>query len=217
MSTDRRSSPEAPAARPRAARFTQAVFPRIAGRSAEVEREFEAARVRGYAAGHAEGMRAAAEAAALLREEAQRERDRERAAAERRVAHAVAALEDAARSLAERERDLAGAGQRVLERLAIELAEVVVARELASDESSARAALRRALEHVAPGELRELRLSPGDVETLRRLGAAPEGVALVADAQLAPGDAVAVLPDGSVDARVAAAFARARATLELRS
>ncbi|WP_238439379.1 FliH/SctL family protein [Microbacterium sp. JZ31] len=190
------------------------MFPRIAGRSSELEREFEAARVRGYAAGHAEGMRAAAEAAALLREESERAREDARIAAERRVAQALVAVEAAALSLADRERELAAAGQRSLERLAIELAEAIVARELASDEASARATVRRVLAHVDPAEVRELRLSAGDLETLRALGATPDGVLLAADPQLAPGDAIAVLPDGSVDARVAAAFARARAALE---
>ncbi|WP_309069407.1 FliH/SctL family protein [Microbacterium sp.] len=214
MSTDRPALPAEPS-RPRASsRFTQAVFPRIAGRSTELEREFEAARVRGYAAGHAEGMRAAAEAAALLREEIERAREDERIAAERRVTQALVAVEAAALSLADRERELVAAGQRALERLAVELAETVVARELAAGEASAHAALRRVLAHVDLAEARELRVSAGDLDTLRALGGAPEGVTLVADPQLAPGDAVAVLPDGSVDARVAAAFARARAALE---
>lgn len=219
MSTERSEVPGASdaTARPRGARFTRAVFPRIAGRGGELEREFEAARVRGYAAGHAEGMRAAAEAAAIVREELRRDREDERVAAERRVAHALVAVEAAALSLAERERALAAAGQQRLEALAIELAEAIVARELESADASARAALRRVFERVDPAETRELRLSPGDLRTLRELGAEPEGVALVADPQLAPGDAVAVLPDGSVDARIAAGFARARAALEERS
>lgn len=210
MSTERPGSSAA-------ARFTSVVFPRIAGRSAELEREFEAARVRGYAAGHAEGMRAAAEAAALVREELERRREDERAADERRVAQALVALEAGALSLADRERTLAEAGRQRLEALAIELAEAVLAHELASDEASARAAVRRILERADPAEARELRLNPEDLATLRALGAEPEGVALVGDPALAPGDALAVVPDGSVDARIAAAFDRARAALEERS
>lgn len=144
--------------------FTSAVFPRIDRRGAELEREFEAARIRGYAAGHATGMRAANEAVSLIREELAHERQQERVAAERRIGQALA--------------------------------------------------VRRALSGAGAAEVRELRLNPVDLETLREAGAAPDGLALTADASLARGDAVAVLPEGLVDARVAAAFDRARRALE---
>ena len=199
-------------------RFREAVFPRIpgrAGRSAELERESEAARVRGYAAGHAEGMRIAAETAVLLREEAELAAEAQRIAAERRITHALVAVEEAALSLAERERALAAAGGRELERLALELAEAVLGRELSTHpEVSARAALERALAGVDDAEPREVRLHPADLSLLHEAGAAPEGVVLVADAALSPGDAVAIVADGSVDARIRAAFDRARAALE---
>ncbi|GAA3649254.1 FliH/SctL family protein [Microbacterium marinilacus] len=201
------------AAVPPPARFAAAVFPRIAGRSPDADRELASARVRGYAAGHAEGMRAAAAAADLMREEAQRDREQERVAGERAIALSVGALEAAALSLAERERQLADAAQRTLERLAVDLAEVVVARELADGEDSARAALRRALAEAPPAEVREVRLSTADLETLRAQDAVPSGIALTADGSLSPGDAVVVVPDGSVDARIRAAFDRARAAL----
>lgn len=197
-----------------ASRFTAAVFPRIAGRSAELEREFEAARVRGYAAGYAEGMRAAAEAAALLREEIDRDREEERVAAQQRIAHAVDALEAAAGSLAEHERRLAATGQLTLESLAIELAEAVIGRELAAVDDSARAAVARILAVVDPADIRRLRLHPADLDAVTALGAAPEGLVLSPDAGLARGDAVADIADGSVDARIGAALDRARAALE---
>jgi len=190
--------------------FSRAVFPRIAGRSAELEREFEAARVRGYAAGHTEGVRAAAEAAALLREEDERDRAARRAEDERRVRAALAAVEAAAAALRERERELVAAGQQRLERLAVELAEAVVARELEPGAASARAALHRALSAVDEAEAREVRLHPDDLAALRQLGAVPEGLALAPDDTLARGDAVVVVADGAVDARVEAAFSRAR-------
>jgi flagellar assembly protein FliH len=209
MSTDDRSSGTRGGSR-----FTAAVFPRIAGRSAELEREAESARVRGYAAGHAEGMRAAAEAAALVQEEIARTRETERIAAERRVAHALVAIEAAAVSLADRERELTATAQGTLERLAIELAEAVVGRELASGEASARAALHRALSRVDPPDVRELRVNPADLDTLRTLGAHPDDIALVPDPALSPGEALAVMSEGSIDARIGAAFDRARAALE---
>lgn len=188
--------------------FSSVVFPRIGGHDAEREREFESARVRGYSAGHAAGMRVASESAALIREELRLEREQERVRAERRLGQALVALDAAIASLAERERELAEAGQRELERLAIELAETILARELRDD---TRAALRRALAHVEPTEVRELRLNPVDAETLR--DAAPEGMVLTPDASLAQGDAIAVLSEGRIDARVGAAFDRARRAL----
>lgn len=194
--------------------FTSAVFPRIDRRGAELEREFEAARIRGYAAGHATGMRAANEAVSLIREELAHERQQERVAAERRIGQALVALDAAVAALAARERELVEAGCRTLERLAVELAEAVVGRELSTAEDAAALAVRRALSSVGAAEVRELRLNPVDLETLREAGAATDGLALTADASLARGDAVAVLPEGLVDARVAAAFDRARRALE---
>ncbi|QBR73832.1 FliH/SctL family protein [Microbacterium sediminis] len=197
MSTDAPSAP-----------FTSVVFPRITRHSAELEREFESARVRGYSAGHAAGMRVAAESAAIVREEQEREREQERIRQERRIGQALVAIDAAAASLAERECALAAASQQELERLAIELAEAILARELRDD---TRAALRRVLAHVDPAEVRELRLNPVDAETLR--DQAPEGVVLTPDATLAQGDAIAVLAEGRIDARIGAALDRARRAL----
>ncbi|MBO3664603.1 FliH/SctL family protein [Microbacterium stercoris] len=196
-----------------ASRFREVVFPRISGRSAELEREFEAARVRGYAAGHAEGMRMAAEAAALIREEAQLERETQRLSVERRLSSTLVALEEAALALAERERAVIAPAQRTLEALAIELAEAVLGAALADPEIAARAALQRALSQVDPAEVREVRLHPDDLALLQENGVSPEGVTVVPDAALAPGDALVLVPDGSIDARVASAFERARAAL----
>ncbi|WP_261166308.1 FliH/SctL family protein [Microbacterium sp. Marseille-Q6965] len=197
-----------------ASSFTSAVFPRIDRHGAEREREFEAARIRGYAAGHAAGMRAANEAVAIIREELAHERQQERIAAERRIGQALVALDAAVTALAERERELVEAGCRTLERLAVELAEAVVGRELSMADDAAALALHRALSEVGAADVRALRLNPIDLETLRGAGAAPEGVALVADPTLARGDAVATLPEGLVDARIATAFERARRALE---
>lgn len=197
MSTDAPATP-----------FTAMAFPRISAPSAEWEREYESARVRGYAAGHAAGMRIAAEAEAIVREELHRDREQERLRTEARIARASAALDAAVASLADRERDLALTAQRELERLAIELAETILARELRDD---TRAALRRALAHVDPAEVIELRLHPADADALRE--AAPDGVAVTPDAALSPGDAIAVLAEGRIDARVAAALERARSAL----
>jgi flagellar assembly protein FliH len=59
-----------------------------------------------------------------------------------------------------------------------------------------------------------VRLHPDDVAALVAAGTAlPDGVDLAGDASLARGDAVAQYADGVLDARLAAAFARAEAAL----
>jgi flagellar assembly protein FliH len=164
--------------------FSPAVFPRLHGDGLTAERE--KARVRGYAEGHAEGFRAGSAAAA------------------------VAALHAAARSLADRERDLVAAAQSQVLGRAVELAELIVAGELADAETSALSAVRRVLAVVDAAAVRELRLHPGDIGTLDRLDARPAGFALAPDETLEPGDAVAALEHGLVDARIGSALERAR-------
>jgi flagellar assembly protein FliH len=188
--------------------FSPAVFPRLHGDGLTAERE--KARVRGYAEGHAEGFRAGSAAAAVAHEQAEVERvAREKAQADA-VEAAVAALLAAARSLADRERDLVAAAQSQVLGRAVELAELIVAGELADAETSALSAVRRVLAVVDAAAVRELRLHPGDIGTLDRLDARPAGFALAPDETLEPGDAVAALEHGLVDARIGSALERAR-------
>lgn len=197
--------------------FSPAAFPRLRGdarpgsRSIEaVGAEHERARVRGYADGHAEGFRAGNSAAAAAHEQAEAARIAREAADARAVADAVAALQTAARSLGEREREVIAASQAEVLGRAIELAEVIVARELADADASALSAVRRVLAVADPADVRELRLHPDDIATLQRLDAVPEAFALAADASLERGDAVATLAHGHIDARIGSALKRAR-------
>lgn len=202
-------SPETHAAAPSPVRFTPA--PLSLDHRADGERA-------GYAAGWAAGARAAAEAAARAEAErveqarrAQSQRDAELAAAVELLGKAAAAV--AARAGAD-EAHLRG----LLQEAAFELAEAVLRRELRSGPDSARELVRRAL--AMPGGLMDARLHvhPADVAELRALTdeagiALPEGVTLVPDARLAPGDVVVEDATGQVDGRVRAALERARGAL----
>ena len=84
--------------------------------------------------------------------------------------------------------------------------------ELADGRHGARAALARVLDHPhRPAEL-TVHLHPDDLVHLAA-DTVPEGVCLVPDAALTPGDAVAHYADGVLDARLEQAFARAHAAL----
>ena len=98
---------------------------------------------------------------------------------------------------------------------ALELAAAVLGSELADGERSARAALARVLQHPELPGIQVVRLHPRDLDALRAVGGVPEvvGVELVADASLAPGDAIGEHPDGYLDARIGTALDRARAAL----
>lgn len=166
---------------------------------------------RGHAAGFAAGLRQAeAEARAC---EARREAEHSAAltANGARTDQALAVLAAAARALEARTAPVLAQAEELLAEAAITLAEAVIGRELAEAPDAARAALGRALSgEDAPAAI-SVRLNPAD---LALLGAdAGRGVPLVPDASLAPGDAVAVYPDGELDARIASALARAAAAL----
>jgi len=191
--------------------FARVAFPRL--RDADLERERARERRRGYADGHAEGFRAGAQAATAAAATAAAAEAERAAAHARTVATAMAALEAAAASLTARAEALTAASDARVFDAAVELAAAIVGAELADDERSARAAVRRALAAADPAELQAVRLNPADLAVLERLGTHPDGVVLIADDTLERGDAVAALTDGHIDARVGAALARARRAL----
>ncbi|GEN80625.1 FliH/SctL family protein [Actinotalea fermentans] len=168
----------------------------------------------GYAAGWVAGARAAAEAAAEA--EVRRAEDARRAQAARddQVAAAVEVLAQAAARLASRaaadEAHLRG----VLQAAALELAEAVLRRELRTGPESARELLARALAMTdgAPGAV--LHVHPADARLVAEAGAVlPDGVTLVGDPRLAPGDVVVEDATGALDGRIRTALERARAAL----
>jgi flagellar assembly protein FliH len=175
------------------------------------------ARATGYAAGWAEGRRAAAEQAqaelARLSDEDSRQRQSSRARADAAV---LAAVQDWTRRTTPVLDELAD----LVVEAALDLAQAVVGRELSASAAPERArlALRRALAPLAPGAPIRLRMNPDDLAALEDRTAGDPAVAheghlveLVSDPSLNTGDAVAEQDGATVDARVATALARARA------
>ncbi len=183
-----------------------------------VSRPDEEARAAGYAAGWAAGARAAAEnAAAAERRRAQEATDAE-ARRDGHVAQTLATLAQVADVLtARRATEETAIAVRVHE-AALELAAAVLGHELRPGPDGARSILQRALALPAEVGLHTVRVSPVDVAHVQDLLAAgeatlPDGVRLVADASLAPGDVVAEAAEMVLDACINAALARARAAL----
>jgi len=176
-------------------------------------------RAAGYAAGWAAGARAAAEEAAAT----ERRRAEEIAQVEVRrdaaVERAVATLAEAAAALGRRQAvdDLVMAT--AIQTAALDLAEAVLAHELRPGPDSAAVLLERALALPADEGLHTIRVSPADIAAVQAVldaGSAtlPDGVRLVSDAALQPGDVIAEHATVVLDGRVRAALDRARAALE---
>lgn len=192
--------------------FAPAVFPRL--RDADADAERRRARQRGYADGHAEGFRVASAAAASAAAAARAEREQADAEAARALASALAALESAADALSARADALARADERRMSALAVELAEAIVGEALADREFAALSALRRSLSAGDGDRPVEVRLSAADERLLREHADVPPGLPLAVDDTLTSGDAVVMLDDGMVDARIGAALQRARRALD---
>lgn len=169
----------------------------------------QSARSQGYAVGWAEGKRVArreaeeaAAAAAAAHEQAEHRREREHRAA-------VAALEEAAAQLRQA---VLGACTRVEDAasgLAWELTEELVGHALEQEDGLA--TIRRVLA-LAPHEpLVAVRLNPAVAARAGELH--DHGVAVVPDATMLPGDAVAETALGALDVRISTALDRVRAVL----
>jgi flagellar assembly protein FliH len=180
----------------------------------------EQARSGGHAAGYTDGLRAAQadHAVRVARYEAERAAAEERAAA--RVDHAIAVLTAAAQALNERTLPLLADSHGALAAAASELAESILGVELADHETSARAALSRALTGVDARIVHTVRLHPDDLALLAELTIhgdlhlpAADGINLTADPALQRGDAVTDFADGFLDARIGTALMRAKAAL----
>ncbi|ANP72471.1 hypothetical protein [Cryobacterium arcticum] len=221
--------------------FSALVFPLLGEQSAGARRTRDADRARldeqwrarGHAAGYTEGLRAAEQAVAerihrLETEHAHRLRvDGERAE------RMLAVLHTAARALDARTVPVLRDAEDTVLAAAFDLAEAIVGHALADEAAAARSALGRAVGAAggasasgerassggilaAPGALgaaHTVRLHPDDLAALDPAVAAATGVAFVADAHIARGDAVSEFPDGYLDARIGTALERAKAAL----
>lgn len=172
----------------------------------------------GYAAGWVAGARAAADAAAEAERRRAEDARRAQAARDAEVAAVVELLAQAAARVAARAAADEAHLRSVLQAAAFELAEAVLRRELRAGPDSARELVARAL--AMPGGLAgaTLHVSPADLPLVTAhvadAGVAlPEGVTLVPDARLAPGDVVLEDDRSAVDGRILAALDRARAAL----
>ena len=100
--------------------------------------------------------------------------------------------------------------------LAIDLAEMILMREVASSGTAGRDALRRCFAELEVGERATIRLNPDDLESLGLVDdlRAERSFELVGDPTIDSGDAVADLGGGSVDARIRSALDRVRQELQ---
>jgi len=193
--------------------FTAARFPTI--QNADAEREQAAARHQGHAAGYAEGLRAAERAFAVTVAEHESRVAADREKSDARVSAAVAVLQAATHALDSRLAPVIDSVEESLAAAGLDLAEAIIGAELRSGETSARAALRRALEHPDAGEAVSIRLHPSDIDLLTDATEGSLGVQLRPDSSLARGDAIAELPVGFLDARISTALERARRELDV--
>lgn len=190
--------------------FAPLSFPALPGQgdSATAERDS----IRGHAAGYAAGRKKADAEIAELRESLRAEAAHVRSTARAEVQAALDALDRAAAEFRSRQIPALLSVDASIAAAALELAETIVGRELATGEGSARSALERAsLEPIPAGST--VRLNPQDIAVIVAEGAPSPGLELVPDFALERGDAVVDLAHGSLDARVSASLQRARAAL----
>ncbi|WP_197030145.1 FliH/SctL family protein [Cellulomonas sp. URHE0023] len=175
----------------------------------------DAAEAAGFAAGFAAGAREAAALAELETSRIAAERAAQDATAGALLGRALDVLAQAAQAASSRTAPVLADSEQHLHAEALELARAVLAVELLDNEQSARAALARVLNRPRATDSVTIHLSPRDLDTVQSVGVLdlPEGVRLVADPSLAPGDALAAHADGFLDGRISLAFDRAQAAL----
>jgi flagellar assembly protein FliH len=193
--------------------FAPIAFPLIGSAGTDDLADFtEQARTQGHAAGYAAGRRAATETLAADRAAQRDEHDRALAAEIAEVRGALNAVVAAASQLAASTHQALAVADEAVLRTAVEIASMIVGRELLDVQHSAIDAVRRALAGAAELPLRDIRLHPADALIVAEAGAS-DGIQIVADPTLQRGDAIADLLDGLVDARVSTALERVRRAL----
>lgn len=192
--------------------FATITFPTV--RDDRHRRAAQAASTSGYAAGHAEGLRAAADAARAERQEREQRNAEHLKAQQQHLTTALDALARATAELQSRSIDIAEATADRLLDLAVDLAEAIVGRRLSDARELAIAAVDRALATADRAEVIAVRVHPDDLRTLENAeSSAAMAVRLIADEHLDRGDAVADLEHGWIDARISTAFQRARSII----
>lgn len=179
------------------------------------ERERLRAKTQGYAEGYAAGMRAVTEQTRAQREQIAAAAAAQTAAHDAEQQAAMGALVAAARAFDSRVLPLLESADRSLIESALALAEAVLGYELCEDQNAAAAALERVIGAVDTAEIRGVRMHPRTAAALPTGAAETAGVSIVADPGMAPGDAVADLHEGFIDARITAALRRCHEILDL--
>jgi flagellar assembly protein FliH len=173
------------------------------------------AQATGYAAGWAEGRRAAADAARTEREQLAVEVTALLAAQDATAVQALMAVTAAVRELEQRTAPAVAAMEADLVAAAFALAETIIGRELASATEPGRDALARALEFAPPGGTMIVRLNPADAAVLPDTTTVDgRDLVVVADPALASGDAVVQCAATTIESRIGAALARAQAAIQ---
>lgn len=191
--------------------FSEVHYPIIA--TAQLEEETARAKIRGHAAGFAEGLRAAEALAAVDAAQMRIERDALHEDAVTALTAAVDALRAAAQRFDASSVPVLLEADDALLAAAVELAELIIGHELDDESRSARTAIARAFSNVDEASITAVRFSPIDLAVINAHGIATPELRFVADAALSPGDAVVEMAEGRIDARIGSALDRARAEL----
>jgi flagellar assembly protein FliH len=171
------------------------------------------ARASGHAAGYAAGLRAASIELAERTARLEAEHDALMRHGQARLDRAIEIMATASLALARRTVPVLAEAHDLLAGSAFALAEAILGRELSNEETSAAAAVKRALASVDPALVVTVRLNPLDLAVFDDETLAATGVTFTPDPELARGDAVTELPIGYLDARITTAVARAKAAI----
>jgi len=181
----------------------------------ELARLREHARAEGFAAGHAEGMTAAAAVVADAERAATERFADVQARWERRVASATAALGAAATRLDEASLPVADDVRETILGMVLTLVEDLLGRELAMADSPVLDAVRRALALVPADSPAVVRVHPDDLGEIpaQELAALPDTIRVVGDPAVERAGAVAETGPRRIDAQLMAALERVQAVL----
>ncbi|MCU1556595.1 MAG: hypothetical protein JWN09_590 [Microbacteriaceae bacterium] len=171
------------------------------------------ARASGHAAGYAAGLRAAGQELSERVARLDAEHEAALRQAQARLDRAIGLLAAAARALDERTVPVLTEAHDAIAESALELAEALLGTELSVGETSAAAAMKRALSSVEASPIHTVRMNPLDLALFDEGTLAATGVSFTADPGLARGDAITEFPIGYLDARISAAVVRARAAI----
>jgi flagellar assembly protein FliH len=181
----------------------------------ELERLRQHAHAEGFAAGHAEGLEAAAAVVAETERAAAERLADVQARWERRVASATAALGAASSRLEEAALPAADDVRETILGMVLTLVEDLLGRELAIADSPALDAVRRALSLCPSDAPAVIRVHPDDLAEIpaEALTEMPDTVRIVGDITVERAGAVAETGSRRIDAQLSAALERVQAVL----